>query len=250
MKLDNYYFDVEERSIALHPVPGNEESKIEGYKAIVAPQQGKTKVISVVKNSYQLVRNRDLIEQFLEQIEKLNVNWHIDPSHSFVTLNRMRLQITFPNLYLQDTESDIPLSLFLHNSYNLTEGVRIYIGAIRSVCSNGMIFGHVLDSIYARHTSGFTFDRFNDRFYNTIDELDGVQDRIDQLISTGLDELFMEELQKALGKRRLQEIVNTDTVPDKSQWQLLNDITYYISHNVEKPKRADLQRKTSKVFQL
>src|SRR5690625_1702992 len=107
MNLEPYYFDVNEKPIALTGDINLPLQSIKGYKAIVAPdEKGEDQLISIVKDSYKLVRNRDLIEPFLEQVDSLGVNWHIEESHSFAALNRMRMQITFPDLYLQDHESD------------------------------------------------------------------------------------------------------------------------------------------------
>jgi hypothetical protein len=245
---ESFYFPVAEREIAL--VKDEHQLKeIQGYKAIIAPNKN-DKVISVTKNSYKLIRNQELIEPFMEQVSKLGVRWKVDPSHSFCQLNRMRLQVTFPDILLKDEESDIPLSLYLHNSYDQSEGVRLFWGAIRSICSNGMIFGDVLGSLYARHTSGFSFDKLESQFNNVTDKICHVQNRVDVLRSASLDEDVMERVQKALGKRRLEEIIQTDTLPDISQWDLLNDITYFISHNEKKPKRARLQLAASKAFAL
>ena len=88
----------------------------------------------------------------------LDSPFRIDPSHSFCENNRMRLQITFPDLSLKDSESDIPISLFLHNSYDMSEGIRVFFGAIRSICSNGMVFGNVLARFNGRHTQGIKIE--------------------------------------------------------------------------------------------
>ena len=250
MNIEQFYFPVEQQDIALfQDTPWI--NQISGYKAIVTPQQDDDpKVISVVKNSYKLVPNKQLIEPFLKQVASLGVRWKIDPSHSFCQINRMRLQVTFPDILLKDDESDIPLSVYLHNSYDQSEGVRAYWGAIRGICMNGMVFGTVLGSMYARHTKGFTFDHFYEEFGHASDKINTVQNRINQLQQQPVDVSLMEDLQETLGKRRMQEIASTDSVPDISQWELLNNITYYISHQEEKPKRANLQMKASKVYGL
>ena len=249
MNIENFFFPVEERPVALlNDAPWDD--KIKGYKAIVSPNGESDRVISVVKNSYKLVPNKELIEPFLNQVSKLGVRWKIDNSHSFCQLNRMRLQVTFPDILLNDEDSKIPLSVYLHNSYDQSEGVRLFWGAIRSICSNGMVFGEVLGKIYAKHTSGFTFDKLETQFHNVTEKITSVQNRITDLRSTEVDLEFMAKVQEALGKRRLEEITKTDQMPDQSQWDLLNDITHYISHNEKKPNRAKLQLATSKVFAL
>ena len=250
MNIEHFYFPVQEQDIALLDERTPWHQKIHGYKAIISPSEKKDKVISVVKDSYKLVKNKELIEPLMEQVSKLGVRWRIDPSHSFCQTNRMRLQITFPDILLKDEESDIPLSLYLHNSYDQSEGVRCFWGGIRAVCQNGVIFGNILGSIYARHTKGFSFKNFYEEFGNALDKIHSVQSKIHLLQDKPVDELLMDQLQKSLGKRRMEEIARTDKVSDKSQWDLLNDITYHISHEEEKPKRADLQMKLSSVYDL
>ncbi len=136
-KLWKYLFPVTEREIkyALRDgvlFPTND------YKAIV--REDNDKLIAVQKKSYQLVSNAEVIKPVLEQLDELTTEWCIDDSHSFVENNRMRLQVTFPELTLHDGESEIALSLFVHNSYDSSEGVRMFWGGIRSICSKSAIY--------------------------------------------------------------------------------------------------------------
>lgn len=251
MQIDSFFFPVEEHDIALLSAPWAASKRVSDYKAIVAPQDdGSQHVISVVRNSYKLVHNRELIEPFLENISQLGTRWKIDRSHSFCSLNRMRLQVTFPDVAFHDGESEVPLSLFLHNSYDQSEGVRCLWGGIRAVCTNGMVFGNILGKFYARHTSGFDFGGVEKQFDDATAKIKSLRSHVRQLDYKPVDQPLMDKLQKALGKRRLQEINSTDRVPDVSQWHLLNDITHFISHDVAKPKRAALQMKVSDVFAL
>lgn len=251
MNLEKFYFPVTEQDIALADNPMPDHWKISGYKAIVSPQDNAPdKVISVVKDSYKLIPNSELIEPFLDQVSNLHVRWKIDASHSFCEWNRMRLQVTFPDILVKDEESEIPLSLYLHNSYDQTEGVRLFWGAIRAVCSNGIVFGTLLGSFYSRHTQGFTFKNIHTQFDRATEKIGDVHDRITHLRNSPVNEPLIEDLQRTLGKRRLAEIIQTDRLPDASQWHLLNVITHHISNQVEKPKRGDLQLGVSKVFEL
>ena len=251
MNIDSYFFPVEEQEIALLEAPWSNIPVIQDYKAIVAPREnGTKKVISVVRKSYQLIENKQLIEPFLNEVSKLGTRWKIDKSHSFCTDSRMRLQVTFPDIRINDEDSAIPLSIFLHNSYDQSEGVRLFWGGIRAICSNGMVFGNILGQFYARHTKGFDFKSINKQLDDATKRITDVQRHIYALDSYETDEKVMKKLQQALGKRRLKEIVQSDRVPDLSQWQLLNNITYYISHEVPKPERAKYQMKVSEVFAL
>jgi hypothetical protein len=245
MNIKDYFFDVRET-----PVQLLNGEVVSDYKAIIKQDSHSHQVISVVKDTYKLVRNRELIEPFLDEIQNLGNRWYIDSSHSFVQPNRMRLQITFPDVYVSDTESKIPLSVYLHNSYDQSEGIRMFWGAIRAICTNGMILGDVLGKYYARHTKGFQPELIVRQFDSITSRIGGIQERIHQLDEIPTDAKILQEVQKVLGKRRYEEILQTDVVPDVSQWELYNKLTYHISHNVDKPQRAAMQLKTSHIFAL
>jgi hypothetical protein len=146
MNLQDFMFPITERAIAVHNGEAdfidleNKQTYLSGdFKAIV--REDTNELISIVRNSYQIVPNEVLINKLMHELVALETPFRIDPSHSFCENNRFRLQITFPDLSLKDSESDIPISLFLHNSYDMSEGVRVFFGAIRSICSNGMVLG-------------------------------------------------------------------------------------------------------------
>ena len=154
MDLREFCFPVDERRVAVDDFTsefvdwGTENSYLQNdYKSIV--RDDTNEVISIEKDSYRIIRNETLINELLQFLAVSGEEFKIDESHSFVQNNRMRLMITFPNLTLQDSESDINLSLFLHNSYDMSEGVRFAFGAIRAICQNGMIFGEILGRYYS-----------------------------------------------------------------------------------------------------
>jgi len=55
------------------------------------------------------VQNEELIRELLSSLVGIGTAFKLDPSHSFVQNNRMRLQITFPELFLQDSLKDLKL---------------------------------------------------------------------------------------------------------------------------------------------
>lgn len=144
MNLEPFCFPITERAVAVDnavtPLIDIEDTTSflpNAYKAIV--REDTNQVISIVKDSYRVVKNADLINKLIQELATSGHSFRIDPTHPFVDNNRMRLQITFPELKFRDGESDIALSAFVHNSYDQSEGVRFYFGAIRAICSNGMV---------------------------------------------------------------------------------------------------------------
>lgn len=246
MNLEKFMFPVVERPVA---VAANGQTlsltQAEEYKALVREDTGD--IISIVRNSYQLVPNGVLIERLLDELSASDTPFRIDPSHSFVNSARMRLQITFPEVTIRDADSDIALSLFVSNSYDQSEGVRVFFGAIRAICSNGMVFGKVLAKFYGRHTSGFSVDNLRERLGIAYDALPTIQQRIQALEAAPVTMGLAETVETELGKRMAEAVLQP--VPP-SQWALYNAITHRISHDMEQRHRARYQLALSRVFEL
>ena len=253
MNLQDFMFPITERSVAIN----NGQNDISDwdnvstfltsdYKAIV--REDTNEPISIVKNTYQVVSNEVLINKLMHELVQIDTPFKIDPSHSFCENNRMRLQVTFSDLCLKDDESGMALSLYLHNSYDMSEGVRMFWGAIRHICSNGSVFGKVLSQYYARHTQGFQITNLRKTLTETYDMIPAIQNRINELRSMPVTEQVKEDLEKEVGKRMAKEVL-----PDAgtlSQWNLYNLLTHLISHSIEQRLRARYQMAVSKVFQL
>jgi len=244
-RLSKYLFPVTERRVFFdNPLVGLDMTK--EYKAIV--RTDKNKLISVMQDSYKLIPNSEVIMPLLEQLHELDTKWNFDNSHSFVDSKRMRLQVTFPDLTLNDGRSDIALSLYLHNSYDGSEGVRMFWGAIRGICSNGMVFGKVLSKFYSKHTKGINLSNLKQQLELTYDQIPVIKDRIVILQNLKVPKELTDEVEQKLGKTAAAYV--EEQVTPENQWMLYNILTYYISHVIEKRMRAAYQMKVSNIFQL
>ncbi len=242
-KLKEYLFPVEERKVYYEHEGVTSTSS---YKSIVHGETGE--LISIMKDTYNLIPNEQIIIPLMEQLETLDSSWIIDPSHSYVDNNRMRLQITFPELTFNDGESDIALSLFVHNSYDGSEGVRLFWGAIRGICSNGMVFGKVLAKYYGRHTNGIQLMNMKERVEQTYEQIPVIRNRIEVLKRLSVSEETYGAIREELGANASVYTAQQPTAPN--QWVLYNYLTWYISHVVDLRMRAAYQLKVSKLFKL
>jgi len=252
MNLHDFTFPVTERPVAVFNGQNdlidldNRDTYLDNeYKAIV--REDTNKLISIVKPSYKIIPNEVLINNLMEKLSDLDTPHYIDKSHSFAQNNRMRLQVTFPEITMKDNESEIALSLFLHNSYDMSEGVRMFFGAIRYICSNGMVFGKMLGQFYSRHTSGFAIEEMEKALLGAYEKIPEIQAKIQELESKSVTRKIREAVKKELGKKMAEQVLVRQRI---SQWQLLNLITHIISHTMEQRLRARYQIATARIFGL
>lgn len=248
--LFQYMFPVEEREVYIQDGPFSKINPVDNYKAIIRKDTGQ--LISIMKKTYKLVPNKEVILPLMDELNKIDSKWIIDPSHSFIQPGRMRLQITFPELTLNDGKSDIALSLFLHNSYDGSEGVRLFWGAIREICSNGMVFGTMLSKYYRRHTSGLDISNLKQKLEQTYDKIPVIKHRIEMLQNSKVTIKFRRDLEDQLGKHISKYIDQQEKKHKRvaNLWMLFNIVTYYISHLIDQSKRAQYQLEASKLFKL
>jgi hypothetical protein len=206
------------------------------------------KLISIQNDTYQIVSNAEIIKPLMEQLHELDSKWIIDPSHSFVKDQNMRLQITFPDLTFNDGRSDIALSLFVHNSYDSSEGVRMFFGAIRGICSNGMVFGKILAKYYHKHTKGIPLNNLKAQIEATYEQIPIISERIQILQNLNVNKSLNESVEKYLGKRVSKYVKEQKKA--ENAWILYNYLTYYISHEIDQRLRAAYQMRVSRMFQL
>lgn len=231
---------------------GNDVVPAPKHKAIVNAQG---KIITVVKDGYKLVRNEDIIMPLLEHLDKLDNKWYVDPSHSFINDRKMRIQLTFPDLMFKDNESDVAMSLFVHNSYDGSEGIKGLWGAIRGICSNGMVFGKVFAKFYAKHTSGFTIDRLKEQIEDSFKLIPTINDRVQLLQAKEFKQTpdFSQQVANTLGTRALAYL-NQENGDEKNQiqtmWALYNVFTYFISHYVNYRTRAQYQMRLASLMEF
>lgn len=246
-RLEPFLFPVKEREV-LYTDSSSLPKNTSAYKAIVRED----KLISIMRDTYKIVPNKEVIKPLMEQLHNLDTTWYIDGSHSFVDDARMRLQVTFPELVFHDGRSDIALSLFLHNSYDGSEGVRMFWGAIRGICKNGMVFGTVLSKFYRKHTMGFEIDNLKEKLESTYDKIPVIKHRIEQLQNSKVNNTIRQSIENKLGKHVIKYIEEQEKEMKKAQnqWVLYNIITYYISHLVKQRLRAQYQQDVSRLFKL
>lgn len=250
-KLQPYLFPVIEREVYHQDVSGKSSPLLTtDYKAIVRKDTGD--LISIMNDTYKIVPNSEIIKPLIGQLAMLETPWYIDNSHSFVENERMRIMVTFPQLTFHDGRSDIALSLYLSNSYNGSESVKMNFGGIRFICSNGCVYGTVLGKFYGKHTAGINLSNLREQVESTYEKIPVIKHRIEQLLNEKVTDTIRMSVENRLGKKIMKYVdeQEEETQRAKNLWVLYNFLTYYISHSIEQRLRAGYQFEVSKLFKL
>jgi len=218
------------------------------YKSLVRADTGE--VISIVKKSYKVVKNADLIDQLLRQLMNSGYSFKIDHSHSFCTNSELRLQVIFPELLLHDKESEIAFGLYIVNSYDLSKAVSYRFSALRKVCGNGLVLSTVLSSFFGKHTSNFSFEFLDEKIKEAKELFPIIQERINRLENLPVTDVLIEQVSNKISKRLAEKVIEEHEIGKIRQYELLNRLTNYVSHEIEPRLRERYQMSISKVFSL
>ena len=129
----------------------------------------------------------------------------------------------------------------------------MYRGAIRAICTNGVVFGKVLAKFYGKHTKGFNIKNLKQALEDTYKLIPDIQDRIEVLNSLEVNESFENELKDSLGVKMHKQILwenNQQPLDTLTQLQLYNLVTNVISHKVRQELQARYQFAVSKLFKF
>lgn len=155
--LDQAFFPVEEQ-----PVFTLEHRRIPGYKSIVDQEAGR--VISVVSEQYNLIRNYDayrMAEYVVEEafdgktLQDFKCRNILMPQSKGSCRIDLILPNNFSTLFGSSRESWTPF-VRISNSYNKTISLKFEIGFCRWICLNGVIIGQNGVSFSTTHTKRIT----------------------------------------------------------------------------------------------
>jgi hypothetical protein len=111
-----------------------------------------------------------------------------------------------------------------------------------------MVFGQVLAKYYAKHTSGVCLDNLKQQIEQSYESIPVIRNKIEMLQNQDINKALTEAVERKLGKGVVR-YVNEQPIAE-NQWDLYNQLTHYISHDVDKRMRAGYQMQVSKLFQL
>jgi len=220
----------------------NKSQTAEGYKAIVDADTGK--VFSIVSKDYKIITHQQAIEQIESIISKnadlgsydVKVNFYNDGG-------RMRCTFTFPKIAAEIVKGDVVnLQLHLSNSYDVTWPFTVILGALRLVCTNGLVVGKKVLQIKKRHVYELNNLNIGRTIITATQQFQKQSGKWKDLDQIRLHPTTYEKVVKTMkfgetAKEELQSQIehgasgyDKDGFPTVSLWTFYNAITWYITH--------------------
>lgn len=126
------------------------------HDAIVRQDTGK--VVSVVSRDYNLLPHRTAFEKAAKAVQGIGYGMEIKKLAVSASGSKMFLMLQGSQTYdLGGKDNMVQPTLILINSIDGTTKFGFKIGALRLICTNGMVRGIAFQNISIRHTSGADF---------------------------------------------------------------------------------------------
>lgn len=256
MKISDFIFPIRTTDL-WYGTTKSDILQVHSHKGIVRKYDDKEdELISVVSKSYTLLPNEKVIENTVGVLDKLGINYTIDPVGSYLSNSRMILHVIFlDNITLNDGESDISLSMMIHNSYDMSTAFRFKFGTFRWICSNGAIIGYkeLTNSVYRKHTQGVYIDDVKKSIQNAVQIFPEIEKRIKILQQKEFNKNLKPKINSIMGKpfeRFMAEKYEKRWKEIKTLYQLYQTLTWYVTHKVAPLPRETYLNKIAKVFEI
>ena len=247
----DFMFPVEGKSLILDnwqslEISGQPTQPDLGHKIIM--RSDTKEVISIVPNSYRLITNEDLVAHLYVQLQDRQIQAYIDDSSSSLNTRQMRLQLTLPEIKFQDGDSEIGLSIHIHNSYDDSEPARFVFGGIRFMHGEGMVFARTMAECLIRHQGDVNIMApLSSAISAALRKWPTVEEKVKILSNTPATADLYKRVEKIMGEdwRAFLQSRNPD-----SMWRAHHELSEYITFQLLRVDRAKHQQGVSEVFDL
>lgn len=255
MQVNDFIFPVETTSL-WYGKKQVDTLPVDSHKGIVRKHEDKSdELISVVSQSYTLLPNEKVIESTIGVLENSGIKYAIDSVGSYLSNKRMILHAIFSDVVLNDGESNVNLSMLIHNSYDMSTAFRFKFGTFRWICSNGAVIGYkeLADTVYRKHTQGIYIEDIEKAIHNAVEIFPEIEKRIKILQQKEFTKAVKPKIINMMGKQYekfMAENYEKRWREIKTLYQLYQSLTWYVTHKVTPLQRELYLNKIAKVFEI
>lgn len=235
---DDIYFPVAERPVYLPTKAGTFEKT--GHKAIIRGDRGKLETLAIVKDSYKLVTNREVMDALQPILASFDTKIHtyFDKGGA-----KSYIDVQFEGVSKGFGGSPINFRTIFWNGYGgASFGAKV--GAINFFCLNGAIWGEYEGS-YRRHTSGLDASIAAQWVEGGLKKWDVVTEKWQVWLETQVDHgyigpTFAQMSDNETHQERMLNTFTTKYVPQygRTQFSVYQTLTDFASHYEDYRLRA------------
>tara|TARA_Y100000592_G_scaffold12107_1_gene17015 strand:+ start:596 stop:1540 length:945 start_codon:yes stop_codon:yes gene_type:complete len=165
---DNLNFKVEK--VNLHNIYDGITSNISRNVGVGLRRKDTGQILSIVKDSYNVIQYNDLIDEVEFSLKKSNLELD-DAEYRTILYDdgaKMELQAKFPShaTTIDDKNDKITPQFLFRSSFDRTWANSGMMGYFRHYCYNTLIDGNKLAHVYGRSTKNFNIDAFTNKIKN------------------------------------------------------------------------------------
>jgi len=237
---------------------GMRSTFVESHKAI---QDEHGVPIAVVGSGYTIVQNNDVYPQIEDAIHSSAIDTRgmirdIKSSHGGA---RTIVTYSFPahKVDINDRGDNVMLTIKVLNSYDGAWRFMTLVGAVRQICSNGMVIGEYFSEYFQKHTKNIDTDAAVDKLGHALEVFGQNAELWTAYPSTKVSDLQATNVLTSLagGSKTLLELLQQTHVEyvdelGKNLWALFNTLTEWSTHakfKNEKNKAATVITREAKV---
>lgn len=234
--------------------------RADDYKAIVNPETGK--VFAIASKDYRLIRHEDAITQIEKAISKSPELGKYEFTTEFYNDGgRMRRTYRFIEKKVEIIKGDvINPQVHMFNSYDTTWPLIVILGALRVVCSNGLVVGKKFLHLRKRHVYDFNQIDIQEEVASAMERFKFQSKQwsrwADRRLTEGNYQKVIDTMK--FGQEALEQIykrieaeaeIIQNGFPILNLWAFYNVLTWYITHRaVSLNHRVEMERKLRKAF--
>lgn len=212
----------------------------------------RTKLFGVVSRKYQVIDHKAAVDSTAAAIKHAYGQDPILTVTSIAGGARMRAEFNMPWLDpIEVAPNDlVHLKVLLFNAHDSMWKFGLSIGALRQVCSNGMMIGERFGSITAKHFPALAQpDLLSEKIKGLMDKSVVLKDVWKRWSNTSVTHAQATEmLTKNFPEKYLKPVLEK-TRFNRSKWELYNDLTAFATHSTKTVnRRVEFDTVISKLF--
>lgn len=215
------------------------------------------KVLGSVSGRYNFIQNRDVVDAVENELAHLG-----DFDKRIVAIRdgqRMIAEYTFKNVTSQTKKGDtVGFRFFVNNSFDGKTSVSFNVGALRMVCTNGMVSADKEWTASSRHNANLSVDWVKTAINNALERFNVLVNNYSRFESIKISQeegrnILANMAMKNLLAKRVTNYIGEiweaptykedgDPAGERSLWNLFNAGTQYIRDNADKGQELALKQ--------